>query len=109
MFAEENVEPDLKFSIGDKTIAVECKYRGRFNKNNAVIWSYPEQIERYQTYRKENNVPVFVAIGVDGKPDNPDNFYIIPLYRLTKEFATKKYITPFQINNPEDAIRILKK
>ena len=85
VFAEENFEPDLKFAQNSSgNFAVECKWRSRFQENGFIKWSYPEQIERYYRYQKENDVPVFIALGIGGQPDHPQEFYLVPLFRLTK-------------------------
>lgn len=107
VFADENMEPDLKFSHAGKFFSVECKWRNQFNDKGFISWSYPGQIERYNDYQKKTNTPVFVAIGVGGTADNPEKFFLIPLYRLTKEFATKEYIEEFLIMNKNDLQKII--
>ena len=108
VFAEENFEPDLKFAQNScGNFAVECKWRSRFQENGFIKWSYPEQIERYYRYQKENDVPVFIALGIGGQPDHPQEFYLVPLFRLTKEFANKQYITEFLVTNEKDIENIL--
>lgn len=85
VFAEENFEPDLKFAQNSSgNFAVECKWRSRFQENGFIKWSYPEQIERYYRYQKENDLMVFIALGIGGQPDHPQEFYLVPLFRLTK-------------------------
>lgn len=93
------MEPDLKFSLVGKIFSVECKWRNQFNEKGFITWSYPGQIERYNDYQKKTNTPVFVTIGVGGTADNPEQFFLIPLYRLTKEFATQKYIEEFLVTS----------
>ena len=107
VFAEENFEPDLKFTSNESSFSVECKWRSNFNDDGAVIWSYPEQIERYNAYQKDNKTRVFIALGVGGSADNPHDFYLVPLYRLTKEFASAKYIVEFLIRSIKDLYKII--
>lgn len=107
VFADENMEPDLKFSLAGRFFSVECKWRNQFNEKGFISWSYPGQIERYNEYQKRTDTPVFVAIGVGGTADNPHHFFLIPLYRLTKEFATKEYIEKFMITNKYILLNII--
>lgn len=107
VFAEENYEPDLKFTYNGTPFAVECKWRRGYSKKGSITWSYPEQIERYNAYQQKENTPVFIAIGVGGTSDNPEEFYLVPLYRLTRDFATKQYIADFKIASAADLTRII--
>ena len=82
---EGSMEPDLlaelRLGSGTYPFAVECKWRSSV-KDNLITWSYDAQRERYEKYAKENDLDVFVAIGVGGEPANPDKLYIVPLSSL---------------------------
>lgn len=82
---EGSMEPDLlaelRLGSGTYPFAVECKWRSSV-KDNLITWSYEAQRERYEKYAKENDLDVFVAIGVGGEPANPDKLYIVPLSSL---------------------------
>lgn len=82
---EGSMEPDLlaelRLGSGSYPFAVECKWRSSA-KDGEIQWSYEAQRERYEKYAKENDLDVFVAIGVGGEPANPDKLYIVPLSSL---------------------------
>lgn len=71
---EENTRPNRRF-------AIECKYRSRTN-GGLVKWSYPEQFACYREYEKRERIPVYLALGLGGEPDNPKNIFMIRLRRI---------------------------
>lgn len=83
-FAEYTLKPDFKFRCKNtgKEFYVEAKYRSGFNSENKIeVISY-EQIERFKTYQREENIPVFIVIGYGNTPDNPACISLIPLDEL---------------------------
>ena len=77
-YVESTLKPDFKFRnlSSKKVFYVEAKYRSNLY-DDGIKWSNPEQILRYLKYSKE--MPLFVAIGFGGKPDLPDNIFLINL------------------------------
>lgn len=106
--AIENTQPDLRLSYQGKAFAVECKWRAKAI-GGSIVWAKDYQIKTYRRYAFEQNVPVFVAIGIGGAAYAPENFYLVPLYRLTKEFATTEYIAAFRIREASDIVKVLEK
>ena len=106
--ATENTEPDLKFKYQQRSFAVECKWRNSF-KNGNIEWAKSYQIRNYIRYQAEKKEKVFVAIGIGGKSDAPEELFLVPLYRLPKEFANESYIKEFKIENPNQLLHLLKK
>lgn len=82
---EGSMEPDLlaelRLGSGTYPFAVECKWRSSV-KDGEIQWSYEAQRERYEKYAKENDLDVFVAIGVGGEPSSPKKLFVVPLYAL---------------------------
>lgn len=81
VFPESNSYPDLEFRTigrGSYSFAVECKWRAGFY-NGQIFWATTEQQFTYSKYSRENRIPVFVAIGVGGTPDNPEKLFVTPL------------------------------
>ena len=105
--ALENTEPDLKFKTQNIHFAVECKWRSAF-KNGNVNWAQNYQIKNYNNYQKTKNEKVFVALGIGGRTNAPERLFFVPLFRLTKDFASETYIQEFEIKNKSDILRILK-
>jgi hypothetical protein len=97
-YAKTTSQPDLllEFKLREKSseLSVECKWRKNYYKNG-VEFAKKEQLERYKEFQKEKNIPVFIAIGIGGKGMSPEQFYIIPLQEINKNFLSmselKKY------------------
>ena len=105
--ATENKEPDLKFKYQNTPFAVECKWRNSF-VNGKINWAKDYQINNYLNYQNTKKEKVYVAIGIGGNPNAPEKLYLVPLFRLTKEFANQEYIKEFEITTKDKALQILK-
>jgi hypothetical protein len=84
-YAEDTLRPDFKFRCKKtgQEFYVEAKYRSRFNAENKLeVISYT-QIERFKGIQKEESIPIFIAIGYGGSPENPDSVSLIPLEKLS--------------------------
>lgn len=81
-YAESTTQPDLlyewKGSAKNFPLWVECKWRSKA-ENGKLNFAYPKQLERYKKYEKEEGIPVFIALGVGGKPSKPKELFVIPL------------------------------
>ena len=99
IYAETTPQPDLvlEFNLKQKTypFAVECKWRQKLYKGG-IEFAYKDQFNRYKTYEKTKNIPVFIAIGIGGKADSPENIYIIPLRSLDTSFITLKELKKYE-------------
>jgi hypothetical protein len=86
-YAESTLHPDLLIEFfNDKQdvriqFAVECKYRSDFINDKITIED--RQLNNYRKFGIENDVDVFMAIGVGGNPKNPKNLFVIPLYEIS--------------------------
>ncbi|MBN8221375.1 MAG: hypothetical protein J0L53_10665 [Spirochaetes bacterium] len=83
---EANQNPDLviRYNPTGERFAVECKYRtnpsiSQKNGGPVISWAKPYQIENYKAFSNRRRIPVFVVIGLGGKPDDPDIMYCLPL------------------------------
>ena len=89
IYAETTQQPDLVMEFKLKReishFAVECKYRSDFY-NGGIEFATMEQCYRYSDFAENRNIPVFIAIGVGGKPDSPQYFYVVPLSELDSNF-----------------------
>ena len=98
-YAESNRYPDLKLSLaayGKKTpFAVECKWRSAFN-GTGILWANDKQIAIYNKFAEEQQLDVFVVIGVGGTSDKPEAVYVVPLRALKHAYATEKYLDSFK-------------
>jgi len=80
----EHTYPDLELIFkGPKKyqFAVECKWRTEF-LNGKIIWATDTQICSYRMFQDRVRIPVFVAIGIGGKPAGPEKLFVTPLNNI---------------------------
>ena len=106
--AKDNQTPDLKMSYKNKKFAVECKYRTSFI-DNKITWAKEYQVKNYFNFEKETSQKVFIAIGIGGTAEKPEEVYFVPLYRLTQNFATENYIKEYKVTSLKDCITTIQK
>lgn len=99
IFAENTQHPDILLELKTKSataqVSVECKWRSSAFKGS-VRFSYPEQLERYKRYELEKRTPVFIALGLGGKPQEPERLFIIPVKELEKPSLSLKKLAAFE-------------
>jgi len=80
-YVESSMNPDyvLRYLPTKEEFAIECKYRSKLDKRGMLNWSNPNQLKRYQEFAKKRNIPVYIAIGLDGYDDEPKDLFLIPL------------------------------
>ena len=83
---ESDSNPDflIRYKPTNEQFAVECKWRASTYYNQeihdvVIKWADSYQIKNYQQYSKQHNVPVFIVIGLAGKPSNPKMTFCLPL------------------------------
>ncbi len=99
-YAEDTRKPDFKFRCRrtGQEFYVEAKYRSRFNADNKLeVISYT-QIERFKVLQKEEKIPIYIAIGYGGTPDNPDGVSLIPLDELSYLELYPSFLKRFNVN-----------
>ncbi|OOG68748.1 hypothetical protein B0E43_21980 [Algoriphagus sp. A40] len=97
-YADTTTQPDIQLSLKLRGIsypfAVECKWRNH-PKGDFVRFADDRQLERYKTFGQRENYPVFIVLGIGGKPSDPAELYIIPIHDLNKPIlhqgAMRKY------------------
>lgn len=109
-YPESNKYPDLILEYKPESVqfAVECKWRQRWwdvNYKSYINWTGGDddrggrKIETYLQYSQEKGVPVFVAIGIGGKPSAPEELFVAPLDSLKLPKAEKTYLERFRKRN----------
>lgn len=94
IYAVSNHFPDLEVVFNFKTkgvneaFAIECKWRGYYYKNE-IKWAENYQINNYKEYAAKLNIPVFVVIGIGGKPEKPNELFIVPLPNMKDNVISK--------------------
>jgi len=102
-YPESNKYPDLllEYRPASTSFAVECKWRSKWWKKEdgkeSIDWAGGDKkIENYNNFSAKNSVPVFVAIGIGGTPDNPKELFIAPLKALKYRYAERSYLERFR-------------
>lgn len=102
-YAEANMYPDLEMKLKVKdieyVIAIECKWRSSFDSKDKIKWSYPDQIERYNSFSASRDIPVFVFIGIGGTPSNPEQLYVVPLKQLTSPNVHQSELSKYMMKS----------
>lgn len=99
---ESSSNPDivLRHRKTNKQVALECKYQSEFYKthfgNILLIKDY--QIKNYNSFSKEKGYPVFIIIGIGGKPGKSEKLFLFPLSSLQYPSASMDYIKKFEAN-----------
>ena len=104
---KSNGDPDFLIQYGaDLIFAVECKYRSNYyakQKTKKIEWGYTWQCDRYKAFQHEENTPVFLALGLEGKPDKPKHNYLVSLDYLD----SKSYGHHWQNNENNDEQQVV--
>lgn len=85
-YAESNKNPDLIFHFraltSEGTFAVECKFRQKIDTEGYVELCYSDQLSRYKEFARKSRMPVFIALGVGGTPDYPEDIFMLPIDKV---------------------------
>lgn len=99
VYAETNLHPDLQLELtlgkNKFPLAVECKWRSK-RESEFIKFAENYQLERYQKFERDNGVPVFIVLGIGGKPSNPEELYVIPVNHFKKAVQHKSSLTTFR-------------
>jgi len=100
-YAQTTMHPDLvlefKLKGETKTFAVECKWRKNLY-NNGVEFANTDQLARYRKFAKQQNIAVWVAVGVGGEASNPKYVSIIPLSEIDNTFLSLELLKKYNHN-----------
>ncbi len=101
---ESDSDPDftIRHKITDNIVSIECKYRSKtvyIGSGYGVQWAESYQIRNYNEFSKRTKYPVFIAIGIEGSPSNPEKIFILPLSCLKDPFVGIKYLEKFKRNS----------
>jgi Zn-finger domain-containing protein len=106
MYPISNTNPDLRLRFKmkeiEKDFAVECKYRSDYYKNG-VEWCSEQQLQNYKTFATDNEIAVFVAIGIGGVATAPEELFIIPLTEMTTNFVNKSFLNKYKKEKIKDS------
>ena len=95
-FVEDTLEPDFKFECLEtkRQFYVEAKFRSWFYKGKLEIFS-KSQYQRLKEINKKE--PVFIIIGIDGEPDNPEYVCLVPMSDIKSPSLTDEFLDDYDI------------
>src|SRR3989338_5434447 len=95
-WVESYGDPDFVFihRRTNQKIAVECKYKEK--EYEKILWAYEDQIEHYQNFSTKEKIPVFVILGVGGRPKNPKRVFLAPLSQIKYPDVKIDYLVKFE-------------
>lgn len=104
-YANTTTQPDvhlfLKLRGVSYPFAVECKWRNQ-PKGDFVRFANDGQLERYKTFGQRENYPVFIVLGIGGKPSDPAELYILPVQELNKPILHRAGLGKYRKNVDTD-------
>jgi len=99
IYPESNKYPDLELEFTMKDIkrrfAIECKYRSRMNDNNEVEFAYEDQLKRYKQFEAEFGIPVYILLGLEGKPEAPEHLFLIPVATINNPILSEDQLQEY--------------
>ena len=102
IYAETTLQPDLIMELNleysSATFAVECKWRRKLS-NGGIEVATPEQLIRYKAFGEKQNMPVFMAIGLGGEGDSPEQLFIVPIQEINENYMHIKTLYKHKHNS----------
>ncbi len=102
IYVEATSHPDLhvKWEYGElqAEFAIECKYRSHFFHGGFELEE--RKYLDYHRYSQDKDMPVFIALGIGGKPDRPMDVYLAPLSLFAKGKVTEQELHGYKMHNP---------
>ena len=97
IYIKSNGNPDFSILQNDsyKRVAIECKYRSKFNNKVFTNLGNEKSIKRYNVFQREKNIDVFILLGIEGSSDNPNCLYLIPLKNIEEVRVVDKFYDNF--------------
>jgi hypothetical protein len=104
-YVESSLNPDFiwEYAPTKDKFAVECKFRTTLNNKNQIVWSNPQQLQRYQEFERKNRIPVFVVIGFEdifendfGDEESEKFMFCLPLKEAKYPALYESVFTKFE-------------
>lgn len=99
-YAENTMLPYFKFRCKktNQEFYVEAKFRSNFNNHEKLNVMSIAQKERFIRIQETEKIPVYIIIGYQGSPTNPNNISLIPLNELLFLELYPVFLKKFQIH-----------
>lgn len=101
-YSLRSMQPDLLFRYSswskNQLIAVECKWRNSFSDGRIQVMS-ERSLQNYRKYAEANRrTVVYIALGVGGEPNKPEELFLIPLDKIEWPSAPRHWVAKFSRN-----------
>jgi len=98
-FAEETLRPDFKFRCKktNKEFYIEAKYRSKYNNSKKVEIMSLNQFKRFKQIQEDEKTPIYLVIGMGGKPEDPNSLSIIPIEKIEYLSLYESFLKKFRI------------
>ncbi|AIJ05347.1 hypothetical protein JH146_0497 [Methanocaldococcus bathoardescens] len=108
-YVKKSLKPDflLKDKKTGKIFYVECKYRSKLYQEKFHWAKDKEQFQRYKDIESNENIPVYIAMGLGGTADNPERIFLMPLKEIKYPALFPSVLRDWEINNIYDIFRIV--
>jgi hypothetical protein len=84
--------PDYEFDFDHKgthaKFAVKCQYYKHAETREVQLFS-PSQQQIMRNFEEERGKQVYYVLGFGGKPDDPNELFLVPLNAIKSEFVSK--------------------
>ena len=96
-FINSSKRPDFTFTYKPENMdfSVECKYRSNLYKGK-YNWAKKRQMDRYKQFMGKEGHPVFIVMGLGGKPESPEKIYCVPLKEIKYVGLYPKFLEPYE-------------
>lgn len=98
-YIESNLDPDFIFRYipSREKFGVETKFRSDFG-SEIVTWSRQDQLERYKQFEREEEIPIYIIIGLGGMPDKPNELFLLPLSRIKSPELSLQFLSKYSVS-----------
>jgi hypothetical protein len=96
--AQHENDPDLEFEFDHKDtrvrFGIQCLYREDTGKKDIKLFP-AERLQAYRHYQEENEIDLYYVLGIGGKPDDPNELYLIPAKLIRSEYVSREALKPY--------------
>jgi len=108
-YVESSLKPDFLFEDKKtgKIFYVECKYRSNLYQDKFHWAKDDKQFQRYKDFESNENIPIYIAMGLGGTADNPERIFLMPLKEIKYPALFPSVLKNWEVNGLRDVFRII--
>jgi hypothetical protein len=100
-YSENTQKPNLIVEYAYKgykrLIAIECNWQNEYYEGGIEFSNY-KQLESYKKFEQDEQIDVYIALGVGGEDSKPQTLYLMPLKWLKQPFVSRKDLMKYWKN-----------